>query len=263
MELLIFPILVVISNFRRKKFSKVLIPLIKHLTKLMFFRKFRFYLWSFTLLFSTCLTNLVYAKTSLEVYGGYQTSPHSVLSGQYQSRNIEGELLPFAVTAGWKGKSFSMPPYYGVRFTKWTSNSGWGLDFTHSKAYADQATLAKAGFRLLQFTDGLNNVTLHRQFMGSTLNNKYQSYYGYGVGIIVPHVEFQPSDSLQRTFEYQYGGPTIAFNSGFKLPIKRNRFVFAEYKFTASWLDVDLRGGGDLQTRIFTNALNIGFGLDF
>jgi len=34
--------------------------------------------------------------------------------------------------------------------------------------------------------------------------------------------------------------------------------VFGEYKFNYSMVDVDLKGGGDLQTDIVTNALNIG-----
>ena len=45
--------------------------------------------------------------------------------------------------------------------------------------------------------------------------------------------------------------------------LKKNKFLFAEYKFTASWLDVGLNGGGSLSTRIFTNALNLGLGFDF
>ena len=79
----------------------------------------------------------------------------------------------------------------------------------------------------------------------------------------MPHVEFQAENSLHRTFGYQYGGPTLAFNSGFKVPMTENKFAFAEYKFTASWLNVDLNGGGTLQTRIFTNALNVGLGFEF
>ena len=74
------------------------------------------------------------AEISLEIYGGYQSSPHSVVSGDYETNNFEEPLKPFKFTAGWHGKSFSMPPYYGVRITNWSEQSGWGLDFTHSKA---------------------------------------------------------------------------------------------------------------------------------
>lgn len=47
---------------------------------------------------------------SLSVYGGYQTAPHSGVSGN------DG-VTDFDFTTGWKGKSFEMPPYYGVRGT--------------------------------------------------------------------------------------------------------------------------------------------------
>ena len=208
-------------------------------------------------------TSVVIAKMSIELYGGYQTSPHSVVMGNYRASSISDELVPFRFTAGWKGKSFSMPPYYGIRFTNWKSISGLGLDFTHSKAYADRITRTNAGFELLQFTDGLNNLTIHRQIELDIIQNRILTYYGYGAGVILPHVEFQADKTLTRTFEYQYGGPTIAFNSGFRVPIAEHKFFFAEYKFTASWLDVNLNGGGSLETRILTNALNVGLGFEF
>mgnify|MGYP001160926771 FL=1 len=204
------------------------------------------------------------AETSLEFYGGYQTSPHSVVSGKYSQGSVEeNSFVPFKFTAGWKGNSFSMPPYYGLRVTKWNMSRGWGLDFNHSKAYADSATLLKSGFNRLQFTDGLNNLTVHQQRKLKSISGNLIPYYGYGIGMIIPHVEVQSNINSPLTFEYQYGGPTVAINGGFKLPLKKNKFLFAEYKFTASWLDVGLNGGGSLSTRIFTNALNVGLGFEF
>ena len=181
-------------------------------------------------------TNFTKAEVTLEVYGGYQTSPHSVVTGNYSGNNESESLIPLKFTAGWKGKSFSMPPYYGLRLTKWSERTGWGVDFTHSKAYADPTTLDATGFKRLEFTDGINNFTLHRQMKFDVKENDILPYFGYGLGIIVPHVEFQARDSLPRTFEYQYGGPTLALNGGLKLPLKENRFVFAvldaTYKMT-------------------------------
>jgi lipid A oxidase len=186
------------------------------------------------------------------------------VSGSYlQGSTGQNSSEPFKFTAAWKGNSFSMPPYYGLRLTKWNMNKGWGLDFNHSKAYADSATLLNSGFDRLQFTDGLNNLTVHQQRKLEVVWAGLIPYYGYGVGIIVPHVEVQTSVDNPLTFKYQYGGPTVALNGGFKLPLKKNRFFFTEYKFTASWLDVKLNGGGVLSTRIFTNALNVGLGFDF
>ena len=161
---------------------------------------------------------LAMANVSFEFYGGYQTSPHSSVEGEYQADLGELGLQPFRVTAGWKGNSFSMPPYYGLRFIKWNRQSGLGLDFTHTKAYADVATLEQTGFERLQFTDGLNNLTLHRQTKIDFRAIQFLGYYGYGIGIIIPHVEFQASSTLPKTYEYQYGGPTLALNTGFKVP---------------------------------------------
>ena len=204
------------------------------------------------------------AEMSLEVYGGYQTSPHSVVSGSYAETSLgQNSYVPFKFTAAWKGNSFSMPPYYGFRVTNWKMNKGWGLDFNHSKAYADASTLLESGFARLQFTDGLNNLTIHRQVKLGLIGQNLIPYYGYGIGIIIPHVEVQTGMDSPFTFEYQYGGPTVALNAGFKLPLNKNRFFFTEYKFTASWLDVKLNEGGSLGTRIFTNALNVGLGFNF
>ena len=206
-------------------------------------------------------------EVSLELYGGYQTSPHSVVSGEHTINQMPMSLDdisgPFKFTAGWRGKSFSMPPYYGVRFTKWNNDRGWGLDFTHSKAYADTPTMVKSGFRRLEFTDGLNNLTLHRQEKFDEKWVGFTPYVGFGIGVALPHVEVQIYESSALTFEYQYGGPTIAFNSGFKYLLSKKKYLFSEYKFTASWLEVDLTGGGTLKTRIFTNALNVGLGFSF
>ena len=42
------------------------------------------------------------AETSLEFYGGYQTSPHSVVSGKYSQGSVEeNSFVPFKFTAGW------------------------------------------------------------------------------------------------------------------------------------------------------------------
>tara|TARA_A100001011_G_scaffold394372_1_gene486623 strand:+ start:1712 stop:2416 length:705 start_codon:yes stop_codon:yes gene_type:complete len=201
-----------------------------------------------------------HGSTSLELYGGYQTAPHSIVNGNY---SVSGNLDPFKFTAGWAGKSFKMPPYYGIRFTNWREDKGWGLEFTHSKVYADEDTLEKMGFERLEFTDGLNNLIVHRQHRLSDLTNKFRPYFGYGIGFIIPHVEFQRSMSSPLTFEYQLGGPSVAFNGGVKYPLSDRRFLFSEYRFTGSWLNVDLEDDGKLKTRILTNALNIGFGFNF
>ncbi|MFN7102872.1 MAG: lipid A oxidase, partial [Pseudorhizobium sp.] len=49
------------------------------------------------------------AYFELSAYGGYQTSPHSDIDVSDQA----------SFSAGWEGKSFSTPPYWGVRGTYW------------------------------------------------------------------------------------------------------------------------------------------------
>ena len=43
----------------------------------------------------------------------------------------------------------SPPPYYGARITLWGQGKfGWGFELTHDKIYANDETLANAGFRI-------------------------------------------------------------------------------------------------------------------
>ena len=211
----------------------------------------------FTMLF----IKVSFGSETIDVYGGYQTAPHSRVEGRYSDEETSENFFNF--TAGWKGKSFSFPPYYGLRYTKWKMNSGWGLDFNHTKLYADKETLAKNGIEILQFTDGLNNLTFHRQIKPNFVLFSGMPYWGYGVGITIPHVEFQRTSDSVKTYEYQYGGPTVAFNFGIKYRLLNQSSFFYEYKFTSSWLDANLNDGGFIKSRIFTNALNLGISFQF
>lgn len=195
---------------------------------------------------------------SLSVYGGVQTLPHSVVTG-----NDPAGVGPFSFTAGWDGNSFDAPPYYGVRGTWWRDDHvGFSLDFTHSKAYADSDTLTSTGFSVLEFTDGINTVTVNalRRFPNA---GRWTPYVGGGVGIAVPHVEVQTTGGAPRTFEYQYGGVAAQLQGGVEYQINESWTVFGEYKMNYVDLDVDLDGGGSLSTDLITNAFNIGAGFSF
>jgi len=194
----------------------------------------------------------------LSVYGGVQGLPHSHVSG-----NDPAGIGSFSFSAGWEGNSFAAPPYYGLRGTWWqTETFGISLDFTHSKAYADSQTLTNSGFPVLEFTDGINTLTLNalqRFPMGSA----FTPYVGGGLGIAVPHVEVQSTGGSPRTFEYQYGGVVAQFQTGVSYDLGNSWSVFGEYKFNYVDLDVDLAGGGNLSTNLITNAINIGAGFSF
>jgi lipid A oxidase len=68
------------------------------------------------------------AEIEISAYGGYQTAPHS---------DVRTDLLGDDFVK-WLGKSFDMPPYYGLRATYWQDH-GWGYGFeaNHAKVYAD------------------------------------------------------------------------------------------------------------------------------
>jgi lipid A oxidase len=198
------------------------------------------------------------AETVLSVYGGFQGASSSVVSG------VDDLGGPFSFDADWLGKSFAMPPYYGLRAEYLPNDFGWGfgLEFSHTKIYATDATLAGNGFPILEFTDGLNILTLNATYRTEKMG-RFQPYVGGGVGLSIPHVEVQTRAGGPVTFEYQVGGPAARVLAGVTYELNENWSVFGELGATYSSNDVDLVGGGNLQTDIFTQAVNIGASFRF
>ena len=195
----------------------------------------------------------------LSVFGGLQTLPHSVVEG-----NDPAGVGAFNFTAGWDGNSFEAPPYYALRGTWWqTDTFGLALDFSHSKAYADADTLASTGFPVLEFTDGINTLTVNAMRRFPSADRRWTPYVGAGVGVAVPHVEVQTTGASPRTYEYQFGGVAAQFQGGVEYELTESWSVFGEYKMNYVDLDVDLQGGGNLSTNLITNAFNIGAGFSF
>jgi len=202
------------------------------------------------------LATTAQAEMELSVYTGIQGAPHSGVSG-----TDPGGVGAFDVNAAWEGKSFSMPPYYGIRATWWQSESlGFGLEFNHAKVYADAATLAATGFSRLEFTDGLNIITLNAFYRWQN-DSKWTPYVGAGVGISVPHVDVQSAGG--KTFEYQYTGPAAQLVAGVKYDLNDTWALFGEYKGTYSMNEAELASGGTLESNIVTNAINFGVSYSF
>lgn len=202
-------------------------------------------------------------EVALSFYGGTQSAPHSGVSGTDPTG-----VGVFDFNAGWDGKSFSAPPYYGVRAVWWRSERfGFTVDFTHSKVLADTSTLGpggtSGGFETLEFTDGLNNLTFGVMRRWPQAYRKFTPYVGASLGVVIPHVEVKSSPTATATSEYQFGGPSVALVFGVSYPISDRFELFGEYKGTYSQLNVDLKGGGNLSTDIITNALNIGITYKF
>lgn len=198
------------------------------------------------------------AEMEYSVYAGWQTSPHSRVSGDFP-----GTGAAFDALIGWDGKSFAMPPYYGLRGTWWRSeNLGFGLEFTHAKVYAPEDERRALGFDRLEFTDGLNLITANVMYRWPDRWATLTPYVGAGVGVAVPHVDVETGTGF-KTYGYQYTGPAGRLIAGVSYDLSDRYAVFGEYQFTVSNNNADLDGGGSLDTRIITNALNIGLSLRF
>ncbi len=197
------------------------------------------------------------AEVELSFYTGIQEAPHSRVEG-----TDPGGVGPFSFLATWEGRSFEAPPYYGFRATYWRENGfGYGLDFNHAKVYADDATLLANGFSRLEFTDGLNILTVNAWYRWQNPKSNWTPYVGGGVGIAFPHVDVETAGGT--TFGYQLTGPAVQVVAGIKYNFNERWGVFGEYKGTYSMNEADLDNGGTLSSDIVTNALNIGVSFSF
>jgi lipid A oxidase len=197
------------------------------------------------------------AEFELSLYSGWQTVTDSDVEGR-----DPGGIGDFDFEADWEGRSGETPPYYGIRGTWWRpSNFGFGLEFTHAKVYGSRSTRDENGFDTLEFTDGLNIVTANvfRRFPDA--GRAWTPYVGVGAGISVPYVEVETSGT--STFEYQLTGPAAQWVAGISYRLTPSWSVFSEYQGTYSRNNADLDGGGDLETDILTNAVNLGVSFNF
>lgn len=199
------------------------------------------------------------AEMAVSVYGGLQGAPHSEV-------DVSG-VGAQSFTAGWEGNSFKMPLYLGGRATWWSPiesmpDLGVSLDFTHTKVYADDETLAKSGWSHFEFTDGLNILTLNALYRFPIEGSGFTPYVGAGAGINVPHVEVT-RPGLGRTFDYQFGGATLQVQAGVDYSFSDQWSVFTEYKGNYSMIDADIDNGATLKTKVWTNAVNFGLSYHF
>lgn len=207
---------------------------------------------------ATALTSAAAAETELSFYSGLQTSPHSRITGTIATGTSAG---PIDKLIGWQGRSMDMPPYYGARVTFWNDrNSGWGFEFTHDKAYAGNDMLPE--FSRLEFTDGHNIITVNYSKRWPNKWANFTPYVSGGVGFALPHVDITPTGGT-KTFGYQLTGPAARLTAGASYKLTERWSLFSEYQFTISENDVSLTGGGSLNTRIITNALNVGVSMGF
>lgn len=214
----------------------------------------------YSLVATAMLATPAAAEMEFSIYGGTQSAPHSTWTG-----NVAG-IGPVSKRFGWEGKSFVAPIYYGARATWWkTDTVGWGLEFTHAKAYAPDAEMAPQ-FSRLELSDGHNIITINanRRWPGRWANGKLTPYVSGGIGVAVPHVDILPTVAgAPRTHEFQFSGPAVKAGAGVKYDINHRWAAFAEYQFTYTDNEVDVNGGGTLSGTLITNAVNFGVSLKF
>lgn len=189
------------------------------------------------------------AENEISLYTGYQWAPHSVVTGAY-----DGEGFDF--TAGWDGRPFAMPPYWGLRVTRWNEAWGVAVDFSHSKVYADDATLAANNLDVLEMTDGVNTLTANLMYR-LRLDSALTPYAGVGVGFAVPHFEFQPEGG-ELTFEYQFAGLVAQAEIGVAYAFDDHWSAFGEYKLDYAMISADVQPAGYFDTDLVINAVNFG-----
>lgn len=204
-----------------------------------------------TCLFALLASTAAHADNEVSLYGGFQWAPHSRVTGSYDDE-------PFNFLAAWEGNSFRMPPYYGIRFAHWNKNWGWALDYSHSKVYASDETLATNGLDVLEFTDGVNTYTANLMYRFQN-ESAFTPYIGLGAGFSMPHVEYLQTDGV-KTFETQFGGPAAQAMAGVSYAFSDNWSMFGEYKIDYAQISADLQGPGNswLKTDLVINALNVG-----
>ena len=166
------------------------------------------------------------------------------------------------ILVGWEGASFSLPPYYGARATWWLDSMpelGIALDFTHSKVVA---TPLPGGFTTLEFTDGINFLTVNALYRWK-FDNGFTPYVGVGAGLTIPHVEVDGPFFQGRTFEYQVTGFAAQAMVGLDYKLTDNWSMFGEIKSTYGVVDAKLFGGDSLETEIISNQVIFGVTYSF
>ena len=196
------------------------------------------------------------ADVQLSFYGGVQSAPSSDISIRGDSVIDDDDF-----SQEWEGRSFEAPPYYGIRATSWQSPTfGFGLDFAHNKVYPSDGSLSD-DYEVLEFTDGLNTLTINAYRRWNDMLGDVTPYVGGGIGIALPHVEV--TNDASETYGYQLTGPAATWVAGASVPINDRWEVFGEYKGTFSSNTADLESGGTLEADIMTNALNFGVSFNF
>ena len=204
----------------------------------------------------------------LSFYLGVQSVDESTGSG-----TLPGGA-PFSRKFSWKGNPLDNPYYYGARAMWWTqSNIGFGIEGTHTKAYASGADQAAIGVSRLELSDGHNIITANvmKRWPEAFGGTKFTPYVGAGLGVAIPHVDIQVIGSTGRTFDYESTGLAARGIAGMKYDLNEKWALFGEYQVTYSDNEITIdpdpavpgQTPGRLNTELVTHAVNIGISYNF
>ena len=224
-----------------------------------------------------------HAEVVLSYYGGAALTDDNDL----KLHQPGGTSLTFH-DVSWSDQSFESPYYYGARLTYWlVSKPRWGaaVDFTHAKIYLDLSdTVHVMGkrdgvsvndrervgdtFERFNLSHGHNFFTVNLMYRwfpkgkrDESLLGRLQPYVGVGAGAAYPHVE-TTIDGV-KTDEYQLAGPAVKGMVGLNYDLWKHLSTFVEYKLIYADLDLDLKGGGSVQTETVTHNLAFGISVGF
>ncbi len=181
----------------------------------------------------------------------------------------------------WWNESLIDSPFYGARGIKWAETVpalGSMVDFTHSKATAYEQIVTQSGkvggkpvpasgkfedtFRKLEYTHGLNSITMNGLFRISRLHPRIRPYFGIGLGLMVPHVDAQRAGFPRktRTLGPQITGPVFQVLGGIEWRIFVSNRVssITEYKLALSQNEAKLKTGGTVSTNFWINQIVVG-----
>ncbi len=208
--------------------------------------------------------------------GGNYTVPADVFLKQPNGTDMVLKDVP------WTGEPFDDPPYYGVRGTYWTAAApkfGAMIDFTHAKSISRrkeevEQTGTRDGkpvppreavgetFTKLEYSHGLNFLTLNAVYRMSGWHRRFVPYLGAGAGLMIPHTEIARKDIGRQnwTYRYEITGPGFQGLAGIEwrlFPSDRYAF-FTEYKLGYAINSSELLEGGTLKNQLLVHQAILG-----
>ena len=211
------------------------------------------------------------------LYGGGNSTPLAdVFLKQPNGTDMVLKNVP------WTGEPFNDPPFYGVRGIYWLPAMpalGAMIDFTHAKSISlrkhevDQTgtrdgepvpprEAVEATFTKLEYSHGLNFLTLNAVYRFKGWYQRFLPYIGAGAGLVIPHTEIARKGVARQdwTYRYEVTGPGFQGFAGLELRLfpARRYAIFAEYKAGYAINSTELLEGGTVKTNLWAHQAILG-----